>query len=145
LWLDLFQPVALRPEPLSAAVDRHRATPRAPGHRNRADLHKSPSSHGRSDRQTAQTGNGIDDHATTPLSAWGGLDGLVFTADIGEHAPSIRSAVCTRLAWLGLRFDDAANTGGADRTSSDSAIEVRVTASDEEAMIPQHTHALMRH
>jgi acetate kinase len=40
----------------------------------------------------------------------------------------------------------AANTAGADRISaSGSAIEVRVTASDEEAMIAQHTLALMRH
>jgi acetate kinase len=36
------------------------------------------------------------------VSALGGLDGLVFTAGIGEHAPCIRAAVCARLAWLGL-------------------------------------------
>jgi acetate kinase len=80
------------------------------------------------------------------ISALGGLDGLVFTAGIGEHAPSIRSAICTRLAWLGLRLDAAANTAGADRISTtDSAIEVRVIATDEEAMIAQHTLALIRH
>jgi acetate kinase len=43
------------------------------------------------------------------VSALGGLEGLVFTADIGEHASSIRAAVCARLAWLGLSLDDAAN------------------------------------
>ena len=70
----------------------------------------------------------------------------MFTAGIGEHAPSIRSAICTRLAWLGLRLDAAANTAGADRISTtDSAIEVRVIATDEEAMIAQHTLALIRH
>jgi acetate kinase len=29
----------------------------------------------------------------------GGLDGLVFTAGIGEHAPEIRSRICARCAW----------------------------------------------
>src|ERR1700733_8782924 len=73
-------------------------------------------------------------------SALGGLDGLVFTAGIGEHAPAIRSAVCNRLAWIGLRLDDTANAAGADRISAaDSSIEVRVIATDEEAMIAHHT------
>jgi acetate kinase len=75
-------------------------------------------------------------------SALGGLDGLVFTAGIGEHAPAIRSAICGRLGWLGLRLDDAANAAGADLISaSDSAIEVRVIATDEEALIAHHTQA----
>jgi acetate kinase len=47
------------------------------------------------------------------VSALGGLDGLVFTAGIGEHTPEIRSAVCARLGWLGLRIDDATNARSA--------------------------------
>ena len=35
----------------------------------------------------------------------GGLDGLVFSAGIGEHAPPIRAAVCARLGWLGVNCD----------------------------------------
>ncbi len=42
----------------------------------------------------------------------GGLDGLVFTAGIGEHAPEIRAAVCQRLAWLGVALDADANARG---------------------------------
>jgi acetate kinase len=77
-------------------------------------------------------------------SALDGLDGLIFTAGIGEHAPAIRSAVCERLAWLGLRLDDAANAANADRISMPgSAIEVRVIPTDEEAMIAHHTQATM--
>jgi acetate kinase len=80
------------------------------------------------------------------VSALGGLDGLVFTAGIGEHAPAIRAAVCARLAWLGVRLDSAANAAGADRISTpDSNIEVRVIATDEEAMIAHHTHAAIAH
>jgi acetate kinase len=76
------------------------------------------------------------------VSALGGLDGLVFTAGIGEHAPAIRAAVCARLAWLGLRLDEAANAASAGRISlPGSAVDVRVIATDEEAMIARHTHA----
>ena len=74
------------------------------------------------------------------VSALGGLDGLVFTAGIGEHAPAIRAAVCFRLAWLGLRLDSAANASDAACISTpDSTVEVRVIATDEEAMIAYHT------
>jgi acetate kinase len=79
------------------------------------------------------------------VSALGGLDGLVFTAGIGEHSPAIRSAVCGRLGWLGLRLDEAANAAGADRISAvDSSIDVRVISTDEEAMIAQHTWTILQ-
>jgi acetate kinase len=82
----------------------------------------------------------IAGEAGAMVSALGGLDGLVFTAGIGEHAPAIRAAVCVRLAWLGLRLDSAANAAGAACISSpDSPIDVRVIATDEEAMIARHT------
>jgi acetate kinase len=78
------------------------------------------------------------------VSALGGLDGLIFTAGIGEHAPAIRAAVCDRLAWLGLRLDSAANAAGAARISTpDSKIEVRVIATDEEVMIARHTQTII--
>ena len=80
------------------------------------------------------------------VSALGGLDGLVFTAGIGEHAAPIRAAVCTRLAWLGVRLDSAANAAGAACISTpDSSVEVRVIATDEEAMIAHHTKSTIRH
>ena len=75
-------------------------------------------------------------------SALGGLDGLVFTAGIGEHAPEIRAAICARLSWLGLRIDDTANAASAGRISMpNSKVEVRVIATDEELMIARHTQA----
>jgi acetate kinase len=80
--------------------------------------------------------------AGSMVSALGGLDGLVFTAGIGEHAPEIRAAVCARLNWLGLRIDDAANAAGAACISTaGSKVEVRVIATDEELMIARHTQA----
>jgi acetate kinase len=79
------------------------------------------------------------------VSALGGLDGLVFTAGIGEHAAPIRAAVCARLAWLGLRLDDAANAAGAACISTpESKVQVRVIATDEEAMIARHTQTMIQ-
>jgi acetate kinase len=78
------------------------------------------------------------------VSALGGLDGLVFTAGIGEHAALIRSAVCDRLAWLGLRLDPAANAAHAPCIgASESAVDVRVIPTDEEAMIAQHVRGVL--
>ena len=42
-------------------------------------------------------------------AALGGLDALVFTAGIGEHAPEIRARVCRDAGWLGVELDEAAN------------------------------------
>ncbi len=73
-------------------------------------------------------------------SALGGLDGFVFTAGIGEHAPEVRQRVCEQLEWLGVRLDAEANALGRDRISgSGSQIEVRVIPTDEEAMLARHT------
>ena len=69
----------------------------------------------------------------------GGLDGIVFTAGIGAHSPEIRAAVCERLAWLGVRLDPAANHAGEFCISAASSyVDVRVMATDEEAMIARH-------
>lgn len=79
-------------------------------------------------------------------SALGGIDGLVFTAGIGERAPAIRAAICERLAWLGVTLDAEANAAAASRISTaDSKVEVLVYATDEEAMIAKHTDAVLSH
>ncbi len=75
----------------------------------------------------------------------GGLDGIIFTAGIGEHAPQIRAQVCERLRWLGVHLDDEANTRDAGVISSaQSRIVVRVIPTDEEAMIARHTFDIVR-
>jgi acetate kinase len=70
----------------------------------------------------------------------GGLDGLVFTAGIGEHAPEIRSRVCARCAWLGVVLDDHSNRAGQMRiTTESSRLRVYVIPTDEEKIIAEHT------
>jgi acetate kinase len=74
----------------------------------------------------------------------GGLDGLVFTAGVGENAPEIRRRICERLAWLGAALDADANAAGTGRISRDGAgLEVWVVPTDEELMIARHTRALL--
>ena len=73
-------------------------------------------------------------------SSLGGVDGLVFTAGIGEHTPGVRAAVCERLGWLGITLDEAANARGAGRISAErSRVEVLVIPTDEEATIARQT------
>ncbi|HEU5195855.1 MAG TPA: acetate/propionate family kinase [Methylomirabilota bacterium] len=72
--------------------------------------------------------------------AMGGIDALVFTAGVGENSPDIRARVCTRLEWLGLRLDAAANREGRPRISEPGCrVSAWVIPTDEERMIAEHT------
>jgi acetate kinase len=73
----------------------------------------------------------------------GGLDHLVFTAGIGEHAAPIRAAVSAGCAWLGLELDPAANAAHSTRISvADSRVGAWIIPTDEERMIAHHTRCL---
>ena len=73
----------------------------------------------------------------------GGLDVLVFTAGIGEHAAPIRARVCQDAQWLGVRLDETANrTGGPKISTEDSTVSVWVIPTDEDLMIARHTYDL---
>jgi acetate kinase len=73
-------------------------------------------------------------------AALGGLDGLVFTAGIGEHDPATRAEVAAGCGWLGLKLDSALNTLGSGRISAPGAsVAVWVVPTDEERMIARYT------
>ncbi len=77
-------------------------------------------------------------------AALGGLDALVFTAGIGEHAAPIRARVCRDAKWLGIRLDEQANVRGGPRISrDDSVVSAWVIPTNEELMIARHTRALL--
>ncbi|CAG0970558.1 acetate kinase [Rhodocyclaceae bacterium] len=77
-------------------------------------------------------------------AALGGLDALVFTGGIGEHAGPVRERVCTALGWLGIDFDAAANAADARRISRPgSGVDVLVLPTNEEWMIARHTAELV--
>jgi acetate kinase len=78
-------------------------------------------------------------------AAMNGIDGFVFTAGIGENAPSIREAIAQRIAWLGLDLDAEANARGETRISrKGSRVACYVIPTDEELMIARHTLRVLR-
>lgn len=75
-------------------------------------------------------------------AALGGLDGLVFTAGIGENSALIREQVCRHAGWLGIELDEHANRQHGPRISTPaSRVAVWVIPTDEELMIARHTQA----
>ena len=69
----------------------------------------------------------------------GGIEALVFTGGIGEHAEEIRARVGEQLHWLGVAIDPAANSTHAARIDAlESRVEVRVMATNEELTIARH-------
>lgn len=73
-----------------------------------------------------------------------GLDCLVFTGGIGEHAAKVRAMVCNRLRWLGVELDPKANDGTVDLVSpGSSSVEIRVIPTSEETTIARHVLAIV--
>jgi acetate kinase len=79
-------------------------------------------------------------------AALGGLDRLVFSAGIGEHAPPVRAAICDRLKFLGIALDSTKNTSNLEviSTAASSAI-VNVIATDEELVMAQIARSMNPH
>jgi acetate kinase len=77
-------------------------------------------------------------------AALGGIDALVFTAGIGEHAAEIRRRVCEDAAWLGVDLGHGANQSGAARiTRAGSRTSAWVIPTDEDLMIARHAWTLL--
>ena len=77
-------------------------------------------------------------------AALGGLDAMVFTGGIGEHAAAIRERVCRDAAWLGIDFDAEANKVDGPRISTAaSRAAAWVIPTNEELMIARQTQRLM--
>ncbi len=75
----------------------------------------------------------------------GGLDGLVFTAGIGENQPDIRAGIASRLLWLGAELDGHANQRNALTISSKaSRIAIHVIPTDEEQMIAEECFSIFQ-
>ncbi len=65
-----------------------------------------------------------------------GMDGIVFTAGVGEHSPEIRARICQHLEWLGVKLDPELNAQSAQKISTeDSAVSVWVIPTNEELVI----------
>jgi acetate kinase len=75
-------------------------------------------------------------------AALGGLETLVFTGGIGEHAAPIRAEICRGLEFLGIELDEAGNAAGAPIVST-GRCEVRVMHTDEEREIARATRRVL--
>ncbi len=77
-------------------------------------------------------------------AALGGLENLVFTGGIGEHAAPIRARICAGLEFLGIHLDATRNAAHAPVISTDaSRVTVRVISTDEELMIARSVCRLL--
>jgi len=73
----------------------------------------------------------------------GGLDSIVFSGGIGEHAPEIRAGILAHLDFLGVAIDADANRRHAEVISTPaSRVRVRIIATDEEAVMADITRGI---
>jgi len=77
------------------------------------------------------------------VAALGGIDGLVFTAGIGENDAATRAEVVDGLAWAGLTLDESANGTAGPRISSGSGPSVWVIPTNEELVIARQTRSVL--
>jgi acetate kinase len=77
------------------------------------------------------------------MAALGGIDGLVFTAGIGENDTATRAEVMAGLAWAGLALEEAANRTGGPRISTGSGPTAWVIPTNEELVIVRQTQSVL--
>ncbi len=114
-------------------------------------------------RELAQSAQDGDAHAALALDIFAyrvckyigayaavleGVDAVAFTGGIGEHSPDMRVRICRRLAFLGLRLDDARNKGASDKepaciSTPSATVQAWVVPTDEERQIARETRTLL--
>ena len=80
-------------------------------------------------------------------AAMNGVDGIIFTAGIGENSAAARKAICAYLTYLGVRLkpEQKDSYSGATRISArGSKVAVMVIPADEELVIARDTLAIVR-
>lgn len=78
-------------------------------------------------------------------AALGGLDTLVFTGGIGEHAAEVRAEIAEGLGFLGVEIDADRNSRNDAVISPDGArCAVRVVRADEETVVARAAGRLVR-
>lgn len=89
----------------------------------------------------------IADYIASYYVYMGGADAIVFTAGIGENAPTTRANIVSRLSALGVKIDhERNNCRGVERliSTDDSKIKVFVVPTNEEVMIARDTVRLIQ-
>lgn len=83
-------------------------------------------------------------HLAGLAAVLGGVDAVVFTGGIGEHAAEVRARVCDGLDFAGIRLDQRRNARPDPVVSpSGAAVTVRVIPTDESLVIARHTNSVL--
>ncbi|BCZ48066.1 acetate kinase [Clostridium gelidum] len=82
-------------------------------------------------------------------AAMAGVDGIVFTAGVGEHAPEIRGRALNNMEFLGIEIDAEKNNNqnigdGMEISKETSKVKVFVIPTNEELMIAKETLELVK-
>lgn len=74
----------------------------------------------------------------------GGVDGIVFTAGIGENSPEIRRRICEACSWLGIELNTKSNgRNGRKISTGRSKVSAWVIPTNEDLMIARQTGTLL--
>ncbi len=77
-------------------------------------------------------------------AALNGVDGIVFTAGVGENERTIRKLVLENFTYLGLKMDNAANEANETMiTTADSKVAALIIHTDEEKVIASDTFDIL--
>jgi acetate kinase len=79
-------------------------------------------------------------------AAAGGLDALVFTGGVGEHAPAVRAGAAERLAFLGVALDPDRNApaaGDADISAPEAPVKTAVVSAREEVEMAREARRVL--
>ena len=80
-------------------------------------------------------------------AAMNGVDGICFTAGLGENSPVIREMICGYLGYLGVSLDREQNEKRGKElivSSEDSKVKVLVIPTNEELAIARETYRLVK-
>ena len=78
-------------------------------------------------------------------SAMGGVDALVFSGGVGEHAAAVRSQIAKRCEWLGVVLDEVANQAHAEHLSTPaSRVSCYRLVTDEAHSMAEQVNAIVK-
>jgi acetate kinase len=83
-------------------------------------------------------------HVAALAGSLNGVDTIVFTGGIGEHAPTVRAQICAGLEYLGVEIDAERNAASSAIISRRAGrVVVRVMQTDEDLVIARHVRRLL--
>jgi acetate kinase len=79
------------------------------------------------------------------VASAGGLEMLVFTGGVGEHAPALRAAAAERLRYLGVELDEQANraTSDTDVSAQEARVRTVVVTAQEDLEVAREVRRLL--